>query len=53
MKIIVKAAKGCDQLSSNDTFFSDSCYSGVNTAEEVNAEGVYSYWPMKTSHKGF
>ena len=37
-------------MTSNDTHFSDSWFSGVKTAM---AEGVYYYGPAKTSHKGF
>ena len=31
------AMKGLDQLTSNDTYFSDSWFSGVKTAEEAIA----------------
>ena len=40
MKILMMATKGCAQLTSNDTYFSDSCISGMKTAEEAMAEGV-------------
>ena len=50
---IMKDTKGCGQLSSNASFFSDSWFSGLKTAEEVNSEGVYYFGPAKTSHKGF
>ena len=36
-KIKMKDAKGCRQLSSNYTFFSDIWFSGVNTSEEVRS----------------
>ena len=32
--------KGCGQLTSNDTYFDDICFSYVKTAEEVMAVGV-------------
>ena len=47
------ATKGCDQLTSNDTYFSDSWFSGVKTAEKAMAEGVDYCGPVKTNHKGF
>ena len=53
MHRIVKATKGCGQLSSNDTFFSDIWFSRVKTEELANAEGVYFCMPVKTSHKVF
>ena len=52
-KIIMKATKWCDQLSSNDALFDDSWSSGVKTAEEENAEGVDYCGPVKTNHKLF
>ena len=47
------ATKGCGQLTSNDTYFSDSCFSSVKTSEEMAAAGVNYCEPVKTSHKGF
>ena len=41
------------QLTSNDTYFSDSWFSSVNTAEEMAAAGVDYCGPVKTIHKGF
>ena len=38
MKRLMMAKKGCAQLTSNDTYFSDSWFSGVKMAEEVMAE---------------
>ena len=38
---------------SNDTYFSDSWFRGVKTAEEAMAEGVDYCGPVKTTHKGF
>ena len=32
--------KGCEKLTSNDTYFDDSWFSGVKMAEEAIAEGV-------------
>ena len=45
--------KGCGQLTSNDTYFADSWFSSVKTAEEMAAAGVDYCGPVKTSHKGF
>ena len=52
MKRIKKAAKGCGHLSSNDTLFDDSWFSGMKIAEEAMAEGVYYFGHVKKSHKG-
>ena len=40
MKILAMDTKGCGQLTSNDTYFDDICFSYVKTAEEVMAVGV-------------
>ena len=53
MKRLSIAAKGCGQLTSNDTYFSDSWFSSVNTAEEAMTAGVNYCGPVKTRHKGF
>ena len=53
MKRLAIAAKGCVQLTSNDTYFADSWFSSVKTAEEMAAAGVNYCSPAKTSHKGF
>ena len=53
MKIIMKATKGCGQLSSNDTFFSDIWFSGVKKAEKAMDEGVDHFGHVKTTHKIF
>ena len=53
MKILAIANKGCGQLTSNDTYFSDGWFSSVKTAEEMAAAGVKYCGPVKTSHKGF
>ena len=52
MKILVMAAKGCGQLSSNDTYCYNSWFSGVKITEESMAAGVDYCGPLKTSHKG-
>ena len=51
--IQMTATKGCVQLKSNYTYFSDSWFSGVKTAEEAMAEGLYYFRPVKTNHKVF
>ena len=53
MKRPMMATKGCGQLTSNDTYFSDIWFSGVKTAEEVMSKVVDYYGKVKTSHKGF
>ena len=53
MKRLAIATKGCGQLTSNNTYFSDSWFSSVKTAEEMAASGVIYCGPAKTSHKGF
>ena len=53
MKILLIATKGCGQLTSNDTYFADSWFSSVKTAEEVMAAGVDYCGLVKMSHKGF
>ena len=53
MKRLAIATKGCGQLTSNDTYFSDSWFSYVKTAEEMAAAGVDYCGPVKISHKGF
>ena len=40
MKKLDIATKGCGQLTSNDTYFSDSCFSSIKTDEEMAAAGV-------------
>ena len=40
IKRLIMDTKGCNQLMSNDTYFSDSWFSGVTIAEEVMSEGV-------------
>ena len=53
MKRQAIATKGCGQLTSNATYFADSWFSSVKTAEEMAASGVNYCGPVKTSHKGF
>ena len=53
MKRLMMVTKGCGQLTSNDTYFANSWFSGVKMAEEAMAEGVDYCGPVKTSHKGF
>ena len=53
MKRLAISAKGRGQLTSNNTYFADSWFSSVKTAEEMAAEGVNYCGPVKTSHKGF
>ena len=40
-------------MTSNDTYFADSWFSYIKTAEEAMAAGVDYYGPVKTSNKGF
>ena len=47
------ATKGCVQMTSNDTYFADSWFSGVKTYEDVMAKGVDYCGPVNTSRKGF
>ena len=53
MKRLAIATKGCGQLTSTDTYFADSWFSSVKTAEEMAAAGVDYCVPVKTSRKGF
>ena len=53
MKRLIMTKKGCGQLASNDTKFSDIWFSGLKTAEEAMDVGVDFCWPLKTSHKDF
>ena len=53
MKRLAIATKGCCQLTSNDTYFVDSWFSSVKTAEDMAASGVNYYRPVKTSNKVF
>ena len=40
MKILMMSTKGYVQLTSNYTYFADSCFSGVKMDAEATAEGV-------------
>ena len=40
MKRLAIATKGCGQLTSNNTYFSDSWFSSIKTAEDMAAAGV-------------
>ena len=53
MKRLAIATKGCGQLISNDTYFSDSWFSSVKTAEDMAAAGVNYCGPAKTSQRFF
>ena len=53
MKRLAISTKGCGQLTSNDTYFADSWFRSVKTAEDMAAAGVNYCGPVKTSHKGF
>ena len=53
MKILAMTNKGCGQLTSNATYFADSYFSNVKTAEEAMVAVINYFWPVKTSHKGF
>ena len=46
------ATKVCGQLTPNDTYFSDICFSSVKTAEEAMSAGVDYYGLVKTIYKG-
>ena len=53
MKRLAIATKGCGQLTSNYTYFSDIWFSSVKTAEEMAAAGDDCCGPVKASQKGF
>ena len=53
MKRLYIANKGCGQLTSNYTYFSDRWFSSAKTSEEAMDTGVNYCGPVKTSHKGF
>ena len=53
MKRLMMATRVCGQLTSNDTNFSGSWFSGVKTSEEAMAMRVDFCGQVKTSHKGF
>ena len=43
MERLMMATKGCVQLTSYETYFSDIQFSGAKTAEEASTEGVDYY----------
>ena len=47
------ATKGCDQLTSNHTYFFDNWFSGLKTAEEAMADGVDYCGMVKKIHTKF
>ena len=53
MKRIMMPIKGWDQLTSDDTYFSDSCFSGAKMAGQAITEGVDYFGTVKTSPKKF
>ena len=53
MKRLAIATKGCGQLTSNYTYFTNSWFSSVKTAEGMSAAGVDYCGPVKTIHKVF
>ena len=53
MKRLAIDNKRCGQLISNDTYFYDSWFSFVDTAEDIVDAGVDYCGLVKTSHKGF
>ena len=53
MKRLSIATRGCGQLTSNDTYFANSWFSSVKTAEEMAAAVVNYCGLVKTIHKGF
>ena len=53
IKRLIMDTKGCGQLMSNGTYFSDRWFSGVKMDEEAIHEGVYYCRPLKMIHKCF
>ena len=53
IKIIMKDTKGSGKISSNNTFFDDSCFRSFKMTDEAKTEGVDYCGTMKKSHKGF
>ena len=53
MKILSVDTKGWVQLTSNETYFADSWFSSVKTAEDEMAAGVNYFGSVKMSHRGF
>ena len=53
MKRLDISIKWCGQMTSNNTYFADSWFSSVKTADEMAAAGVDYCGPVKTNHEGF
>ena len=53
MNILMIVTKVCGKLKSNDTYFSDSWFSGVKTDEDAMDERVDYCGPENTIQKGF
>ena len=53
MKRLAITSKGCGQLTSNNTYFANSWFSSVKTAEEAMAVVVNYCGLSKTTHKVF
>ena len=53
MKRLSITNKGYGQLTSNDTYFADSWFGSVKTAEVAISAGVNYCGPVKMSHKVF
>ena len=47
------ATNGCGKMTSNDTYFADSWFSGVNKSKGEISEGLDYCGPVKNSLKGF
>ena len=53
MKRLMMSTKGCGQLASNNTYFSDRWFNGVKMDEEVMIEEADYFRPEKTIHTDF
>ena len=53
MRRLSTATKGCEQLTSNETYFADIWFSSIKMAEESMSAGVNSCGLVKTTHKVF
>ena len=53
MERLVMATSGCGQLTSNDTYLSDSWFSYVKNSGGAISARVDYYGPVNTSHRGF
>ena len=52
MNVLIMAAKGCDQMTANEIYFSDKWFNGLKTANDDMAGGVDYCGPIKTIQKG-